>query len=133
MSAILKVILSFFFSLHLLTMGVSSVESVKLPFLIEHYLQHSGTTEVSFLEYLALHYDNPEHLQSDQEQHKKLPIQQTHVCQDCISIFDLPPLSTLPLPASNLTSISTINQSLPLYISSSSPRYLECIFQPPKA
>jgi hypothetical protein len=56
--------------------GNSFANFSELPNLIEHYLHHRDveTPGIKVLDFLALHYDNTDHSNSDSEHHNKLPL-----------------------------------------------------------
>jgi hypothetical protein len=62
------------------TGNVFFAEAAKIPFLLEHYRQHTEQApNLSFLQFLSLHYQNENHERSD-EHHGHLPL---HSCGEC--------------------------------------------------
>jgi hypothetical protein len=68
-----------FISLQLATGNLFGNELAKTPFLFAHFQEHKLENEsLSLLEFLHLHYDNPEHHEQDHEKHHHLPLQHSH-------------------------------------------------------
>jgi hypothetical protein len=62
-------------SLQLLFGNTLLPELVKLPRLFEHYFEHKTCdTHLSFYNFIKMHYADPDHQESDEDNHKKLPL-----------------------------------------------------------
>ena len=65
-----------------------SEELAKVPALIQHYRQHKiFNPSLDFSAFLALHYDNPEHHQSNHSEHDQLPCSHHASCTQCNCAF----------------------------------------------
>lgn len=72
MNKVCVLLLGIFFILHSLMPFSSHLELAKFPHLFEHYQEHKFKNQnLSFLDFLFLHYSNIEHQQS--EDHHNLP------------------------------------------------------------
>jgi hypothetical protein len=59
--------------------AMDTFELVKLPTLIEHFNEHQKENpDLSFWEYLVLHYENPIHHSEDHQKHSNLPFGNHH-------------------------------------------------------
>lgn len=64
--------------------GMELHELSKLPALVDHYQNHKQQQpHLSFLAFVELHYQNPDHHQQDSQTHHKLPFSSHHHLQTC--------------------------------------------------
>ena len=61
--------------IQLLTGGWFAVETAKAIFIRDHFVEHQNQNpEITWAEFLLLHYANPAHHEKDHDQHSKLPL-----------------------------------------------------------
>lgn len=101
-------------------------ELSKISFLIQHYQGHQDKSQgqLSFLEFLRLHYKDSQHMQS--ENHERLPLKQMGN-----SAFDYF-VSTPPLQCSPGTPLVPQNQTFILSDQVVPESFSGSIWQPPK-
>lgn len=64
--------------------GMELHELSKLPALIDHFQKHKQQQpDLSFLAFVELHYQNPDHHEQDSQTHHKLPFSSHHQLQTC--------------------------------------------------
>ena len=126
----MKRILAIFLLFQMLSANSLAAEVMRLPFLVQHYLEHEKETisGLGFGAYLTFHYVQGDHLEKD-HCGEKLPFKH---CQDCCShqatqtSFLVPELVlTLSIP-DPVSPVCTSNEQ------SFHSSYSGSIFQPPK-
>lgn len=64
--------------------GMELHELSKLPALVDHFQNHKQQQpDLSFLAFIELHYQNPDHHEQDSKTHHKLPFSGHHQVQIC--------------------------------------------------
>ena len=110
--------------------GNTFVEDIaRIPFLIEHYHHHTKTEtpNISFLDFIAMHYSN-EHADNDTN-HQSLPLKHTND----VGHVHITAAFTVPEFSANF-SISVVDINVLLHYAQFIPNHqLESIFQPPKS
>lgn len=101
---------------------------VDMPTLVEHYQEHQKTDNLSFWQFIVMHYTHSEHKSQEHEKHKHLPFQHHHV--ECCSVLVLETKSLQIHRSYSLSIEKTLifpnRQDLYHY------QPLKGIFQPPK-
>jgi hypothetical protein len=101
---------------------------VDIPTLVEHYQEHQTQKEISFWQFITMHYTHSEHQKEEPSKHKHLPLQHHHV--ECCSILVLE-AKTFNLYWINKQSVEKI-----IVFANTQDLYyfqpLKGIFQPPK-
>lgn len=121
-------------SIQLLSGNILFSEVTKLAFLAEHFFQHRQTADLSFAEFLWLHYD--QHSKHQQEthkdhHHKSLPLKVLNVCLFlCSDCRHYPPSVSRTLQIDNTLRTNKLRPTSPLF-SDSKIRF--SVFQPPRA
>lgn len=104
-------------------------EAIKLPVLIQHYLEHEGLQgDISFIDFLKEHYTNQgSHPDFPQHHHDNLPLKTLNVHSTSI-------VSNVPVFNVVATSLFESNQTtIPLYKEGNFiNNYLSQIWQPPR-
>ena len=104
---------------------------LKLPFLISHYVEHKehNNSSISFIEYLALHYDGQSHSGDEHQNDNKLPFKTVDDC--CIAGHTSLPVACIIAQ----TPICRLKASVFPVITSGNciNPYTGFVFQPPKA
>jgi|GEM_PF-68687 len=125
----LKKLISIFVALTLLIFSTELQELLKLPLLFQHYYEHKAINEeITFVRYLADHYNSIPHTDNDEDRDNQLPFKS----EDKNSV-----LTSLAIPLFNgftIKSLITIMTSrLPVYDDDDIPHTsLGRIWQPPK-
>jgi hypothetical protein len=111
--------------------AVEQSELSKLPYLFEHFTRHQREDHnMSFLEFLAMHYENQKHHDQDHQNHHKLPFSnhnhQAHVELNFIALT-MEPLATFSslIPLRDIPTVRYV-ESVPSGMSIT-------IWQPPKS
>ncbi|WP_374540438.1 hypothetical protein [Flavobacterium sp.] len=102
---------------------------LKMPLLVEHYLEHKQENkQLSLLSFFEMHYLNGQHLDSDQDKDMQLPFKNFQDNHPNV-VLALPEQITFfePQPAVQDELIPNFNESQ-VFISS----FLTSIWQPPK-
>jgi hypothetical protein len=117
-----------FLSVYLLS-STQLKEFLKLPVLIEHFIEHKQKdTSICFLEFLCMHYAHGNVKDADYEKDMKLPFKSLENSLSSVSFY---------LPASNfkqdfLIHLKEGKQQFPLYNSNYPSTFLSSIWQPPR-
>lgn len=124
----MKLFLSLFLSLQIVTNFTFFEDVVRIPLLINHYKEHQKheTPNISFIDFISMHYFNEiTHTDID---HNSLPL--NHSCD--IGHVHVTPAFTLPeSPKLFSQTISKVKHSF--YFEEFIPNHnLDSIFQPPK-
>ena len=85
----MKKILIMLFCLQLVSGNSFSHELTQIPNVLAHYKEHkSETPDLSFLDFLQLHYLDAKHQESDKARHTQLPLHHAHIgcCEVAILI-----------------------------------------------
>ncbi|TND07806.1 MAG: hypothetical protein FD123_2957 [Bacteroidetes bacterium] len=128
----MKKAIAIFFCLQILTGNTFAMEVAKLPFLVQHYLEHEQNDHpgIGFGTFLLEHYVDDDH--ADEEQghcDEKLPFKHCHDCcahQSSVAIFTL--------PDSVIQIKSALSAAIPQFsfYQSFTSSYHNGIWQPPK-
>jgi len=125
--------ISFFFALVILfeatLPGMEVAELNKIPALISHFQHHQKQDNtISFLDFIILHYNSPDHHDQDPVTHHNLPFSDhhSHNCQLQQAIFTLPDHGTPPTPECRLVKSNT------LYTTPGEIFVYSSIWQPPR-
>ncbi len=117
--------------LSLYTFGATEAcQLLKLPFLINHYLEHnSNKNALSFIDFIKLHYNDQHAYSADAHKHSKLPFKSIEL--GCIVGVTVIPVSEISLqaPLHHFITIPYGNYHSGDYILTP----VGDIFQPPKA
>ena len=110
--------------------GTESKQLIKVLFLVDHYTEHKATTKnISFFEFLYMHYAGDDHNNNDNDRDMQLPFK-SFDNSAFLSSVDLPPCTGNPHfrvdMITELYSSDPVNAALP----SSLP---DSIWQPPKS
>ncbi len=121
-------------AIHLLSGNIVFSEVTKLAFLMEHFFQHRQTANISFTEFLWLHYDaHSKHQQEthNDHHHESLPLKVLTVslflCSDC---RHYPPSVCRTFAIDTTLKTNKLRPTSPLF-SDSKIRF--SVFQPPRA
>jgi hypothetical protein len=125
----MKLLLSLFLSLQIVTNFTFFEDVVRIPLLIEHYRQHKAqeTPNISFIDFIAMHYFN-EITHTDVD-HNSLPL--NHSCD--IGHVHVTPAFTLPESIQLFTQISYAIKHIIHFDAFIPNSNLDSIFQPPKS
>jgi hypothetical protein len=124
----MKLLLSLFLSLQIVTNFTFFEDVVRIPFLIEHYRHHTEkeTPNISFIDFIAMHYFNDNNHQD--ASHNTLPLNHS----SDIGHVHLSPAYTLPEALKIFTQIPLEIEHF-TFIKQFIPNHnLDSIFQPPK-
>jgi hypothetical protein len=124
--------LSLFFIFIYINSATELHELVKLPLLLTHYMHHKeGNKNLSFENFITLHYSDKKLHDNEQDNHQQLPFK-SHPEMAFASTFValLPTFETLEIKHPNSQSEKQIITSQNAFYSSA---YLSNIWQPPKA
>ncbi len=124
----MKMLLSIFLSLQIVTNFTFLEDVVRIPLLIEHYQYHTEkeTPNISFLDFIAMHYfSNTNHVDSE---HNSLPL--NHSCD--AGHVHLSPSYTLPEALKLFTQIPLEIEHFICFKQFIPNNNLDSIFQPPK-
>jgi hypothetical protein len=124
----MKLLLSLFLSLQIVTNFTFFEDVVRIPLLIEHYRHHTEkeTPDISFIDFIAMHYFNETtHTDSD---HNSLPL--NHSCD--IGHVHVTPAFTLPESFKLYMQTSSLIKHIIHFNTFIPNSNLESIFQPPK-
>ena len=104
-------------------------EIFKLPTLIEHFLEHHRANhDLSFFDFLEMHYNNSNTIDPDYEKDMKLPFKSADVCDYFVAVFSmLPKNPTIKQPVHAHTNVFAEYKHA--FIGTS---VLNAIWQPPK-
>ncbi len=76
--------LSILFLIVYLFTATSFLELLKIPILIEHYVEHKNTDKnLSFIGFMVIHYFSKTVIDQDYEKDKKLPFKSDNTCNNC--------------------------------------------------
>lgn len=103
---------------------------LKLPFLFNHYLEHNHHEKInlSFFEYLKLHYSSDSNSSNKHNEDSKLPFKTSDEC--CIAGHISIPVTGYSIP---LPQFYNISNSYPFYKNDAFlPMTVQDIFQPPR-
>ena len=96
MKKLVSIGLAFFLIVESLLPGMDVHELVKLPDLFQHYQKHREmNSDLDFVTFIKLHYENPKHHEQDHQTHHKLPFHNHH--QNCSLhqvLFTIPDFTT---------------------------------------
>ena len=95
--------------------------------LLVHYYHHLQVSQVSFGEFLAVHYGSGDNIQTDDAEEREMPFLQIH--QHAYSYAVLPQAEKLP---ANTTCLNKQVSSLPLFIIFYSFDFRGSPFKPPR-
>lgn len=84
----IKKIVIIFFSLQVGFSNSILFEVFTIPYLIEHYKEHSDSNAVDFVEFIKLHYSETEHQKEHNSKHDSLPFY--HIINTSIVIYIVP-------------------------------------------
>lgn len=125
-----KTIAIFFLSIYLISLTELN-QLVKLPLLVEHYLEHKEKdNDLSLMEFLNIHYSESNVKDADYDKDMKLPFKTHEGCNNSITIAFVPnnfeELLAKPSHIQNKT-FSIYHEE---FLKSA---YLSTIWQPPKS
>ncbi len=124
-----KLIAILFLSIYLIS-TTELHQLAKLPLLIEHFAEHKQqNNQLSFLEFLNIHYSGETKTDADHEKDMQLPFKSHDGCITNFIAANIPPtLSNLVLKdfPENINSFSPLEDCI------LSSNYLSNIWQPPK-
>lgn len=124
----MKLYLSLFLSLQIVTNFTFFEDVVRIPLLIEHYRHHTQeeTPNISFIDFIEMHYfSDTDHQDAS---HNSLPL--NHSCD--IGHVHLSPAFTIPESFRDFTQI-VVEVELIIFSEEFIPNHnLDSIFQPPK-
>lgn len=124
-----KSISIFFFAIYLLS-TTQCGELLKLPILIEHYLEHKQEDKnLSFLDYLAIHYAHGNPHDADYEKDMKLPFKSINN-SNLVSITFCNPI--LQFKGVLIVNYCENKKQFSDYSFTYSSAFLSAIWQPPK-
>ena len=125
-----KNIATLFFAVHLL-FSTQLHELLKFPMLIEHFIEHrKENNELSFIDFLYIHYANDNVQYADNEQDMKLPFK-SHTDYSVCSAFISLPNNTFSFPPKKPVFFE-IKPSFPFGKQLLADNYLSSIWQPPQ-
>lgn len=120
----------FFFSAYLLSTHVQVLELLKLPVLLEHFGEHKQKSpEVSFIQFLSMHYTQGDVKDGDHERDMQLPFK-TLSHSPLIWLGCIIPQQEISFPTA-FSPLIVRKQSFPKEEAWSS-QYLSFIWQPPR-
>lgn len=120
----------FFFSVYLLSTHVQVLELLKLPVLLEHFGEHrQRSPEVSFFQFLSMHYAQADTTDQDHERDMQLPFK-TLSHSPMIWLGCIVPQHEISFPSAPVIVVAR-EQSFPKEEAWSS-QYLSFIWQPPR-
>ena len=124
----MKLLLSLFLSLQIVTNFAFFEDMVRIPLLIEHYRHHTEqeTPNISFCDFIALHYFND--INNADAAHKSLPLNHS----SDIGHVHLSPTFTIPESLSAFTQIVIEIEHIIFSVEFIPNHNLDSIFQPPK-
>ncbi len=124
----MKLLLSLFLSLQIVTNFAFFEDVVRIPLLIEHYRHHTEqeTPNISFFDFIALHYFND--INNADAAHKSLPLNHS----SDIGHVHLSPTFTIPESLSAFAQIVIEIEHIIFSVEFIPNHNLDSIFQPPK-
>lgn len=115
-------------SLQIATGNILGCELSKLPFILQHYNEHQAqNTDISFWDFLNLHYFDTNHKKSDPS-HKNLPLQHSHTTTVLDKTF-----APLRLIFSEVSMIVVAEKPIFQEEDSHSVDYVKRLFRPPSS
>ena len=126
-----KLIALFFLNSYLFSL-VQVTELLKIPFLVEHFLEHqSGKPEMNLLEFLSIHYTHNDVKDTDYEKDMKLPFKS----QNQVNVFSDITFFQINLNFKSQNTFVLIDKKINFfkYNFSFIAQFLSSIWQPPKA
>jgi hypothetical protein len=126
-------LVTYFLSLNIFVQAITPAMDVlelrKLPALLEHYQVHRmKDQQLSFAEFLKMHYTDPVHHAEDHTTHSELPFGQHHHKWIVLPLWHFSDLHPLPAPPDPIS----IELSL-FHIFSFYPDFYSSVWQPPRA
>jgi len=122
-----KRIIFIILSIQIISSGNFLSELVKFNSLIEHFIEHEkGSNPLTMVEFLKLHYFNPNHESSDPKRHASLPLHQSNISFTVVYNSPADPLQLGPFPVTSSIKFTLISKGL-------TPQYKQVsVFQPPR-
>jgi hypothetical protein len=114
-------------SLQIITSGNFLGELVKFNSLIEHFVEHEkGSNPLTMMQFLKLHYFNPQHESSDPKRHASLPLHQSNISFTVVYNSPADPIQLAPFSEIFSKDFTPINKGL-------TPQHKQVsVFQPPR-
>jgi hypothetical protein len=101
---------------------------ISMPVLFRHFQKHKvESPEISFVQFLSLHYGDSEHAYEDSKNHEKLPFSKSHRIHTVLQIVQYPTLIDMTTTFKVLMKIEGV-----AYKESSIHSVLVPVWQPPK-
>lgn len=119
-----------FLSIYLISI-TELIELVKLPALVEHFIEHKEeNSQLSFLKFLSMHYSQNDDHDGDKEKDMKLPFKSHDGCINTVSIAFVSGHFEHAILKPVFTESKSYSIHSEQFLQSS---YLSSIWQPPKS
>lgn len=114
-----------------LTASTELHQLLKLPILIEHFVEHQSiNNNLTFLDFLSMHYSHEDDHDGDKEKDMKLPFKSHSCCNETNSFVALVPSQVFTFIAFQTTQVRVKISSCYAFCTTSS--HLNAIWQPPQ-